>query len=52
MNRHQEIWINGVEYDLIHIYRTGGYREVILLNLDTEKIADRVVIVENAVDIK
>lgn len=40
MNRHQEIWINGIEYDLVHVLR-GTYWEVILVDVETDEIVER-----------
>ena len=40
MNRHEEVWIDGVEYDLVHINHTT-YWEVILVNAETDEIVWR-----------
>lgn len=37
MNRHQEAWINGIEYDLVHILR-GTYWVKVLVDLETNRI--------------
>jgi hypothetical protein len=40
MNRHQEVWIDGVEYDLVHVLRST-YWEVILVDVETDEIVER-----------
>ena len=37
MNLHQEIWINGREYDLVHVLH-NTYWEVIIVDVESDKI--------------
>lgn len=37
MNRHEEVWVNGKEYDLVHVLRST-YWEVILVDVETDEI--------------
>lgn len=40
MNRHQELWLNGSEYDLVHVLHST-YWEVILVDVETDEIVER-----------
>lgn len=40
MNRHEEVWIDGREYDLVHVLRST-YWEVILVDVQTDRIVSR-----------
>ncbi len=40
MNQHCEVWIDGVEYDLVHVLR-ATFWEVILVNVETDEIVGR-----------
>lgn len=40
MNSHEEVWINGKEYDLVHVL-CSTYWEVILVDVETDKIVSR-----------
>lgn len=37
MNLHEEIWIEGREYDLVHILRST-FLEIILVDIETDKV--------------
>ena len=40
MNRHQELWIDGVEYDLVHVLHST-YWEVILVDVETDRVVSQ-----------
>jgi hypothetical protein len=37
MNQHEEVWIDGREYDLVHVLHST-YWEVILVDVETDRI--------------
>lgn len=45
MNAHEEVWINGREYDLVHVLHST-YWEVILVDVETDKIVSGLGVVE------